>query len=707
MARKQRSTRIRHAINSRPSVGRSLSIESLEGRLMMAVDFGDAPTPFATLVAENGARHEATGPQLGATRDTEADGVHSTLADGDGNDEDGVTFSALQVGKLGATATVNVKDAGGGAKLSAWIDFNGDGTFSGPGEQIADSVSMVEGNNAVTFDVPSIALTGSVIARFRLNTAGGLGYKGLAANGEVEDYSVAIAAPLSGDATFGSLRSITTTANGVQSTSAADLDGDGDMDVLSASLGGTGSVDWYENNGSEVFTKRNISAALANARSVSAADVDGDGDLDVVAGGDAAIVWYENSGTQTFTARPITGTGVAGRTVVAADVDADGDLDFVAAGGSRISWYPNNGSQTFTQTPLPDAATNASGVSVADIDRDGDLDVAYTSLTLNKVGWYQNNGSQVFTNKSVDTMATNARSVQTIDVDGDGDMDLVAAASSANLVVWYKNGGGANPTFTKETISTTATNSWNVSAGDVDGDGDVDILGASADNDKVTIYVNNGSEMFTTKDVVTGMMDAPRSAVFADIDGDGRLDVLAASSGDDEVAWFKHEILSSGDYDDDLDVDGNDFLVWQRTLGATATPPGAGADGNANGMVEAGDLTVWRGSFAGSAIAFAPSSAAASDGPFAPSASLMSSDASGLAGSNVFLSADLFAEPEAAADLAFAESTIDQAAPRVVIQDAAFAKLDMTTSIDEIESLASELEQPAELADELFALLAD
>jgi hypothetical protein len=43
-------------------------------------------------------------------------------------------------------------------------------------------------------------------------------------------------------------------------------------------------------------------------------------------------------------------------------------------------------------------------------------------------------------------------------------------------------------------------------------------------------------------------------------------------------------------------VDGRDFLVWQRTLGATVTP-GTGADGDNNGSIGAGDLTVWRTNF--------------------------------------------------------------------------------------------------------------
>jgi hypothetical protein len=51
---------------------------------------------------------------------------------------------------------------------------------------------------------------------------------------------------------------------------------------------------------------------------------------------------------------------------------------------------------------------------------------------------------------------------------------------------------------------------------------------------------------------------------------------------------------ANGDYDGDGDVDGRDFLVWQRNFGAPAVPVGSGADGNGSGMVDAGDLGIWQ-----------------------------------------------------------------------------------------------------------------
>jgi T5SS/PEP-CTERM-associated repeat protein len=59
----------------------------------------------------------------------------------------------------------------------------------------------------------------------------------------------------------------------------------------------------------------------------------------------------------------------------------------------------------------------------------------------------------------------------------------------------------------------------------------------------------------------------------------------------------------SGDFDLDGAVDGADFLAWQRQLGSTVDPVGAGADGNADGTVDGADLSLWQQGFAGDGTA--------------------------------------------------------------------------------------------------------
>ena len=166
-----------------------------------SLDFGDAPATlagagFPTLLANDGARHNAIGPQLGMTRDSEIDGAPSALADGDGADEDGVLFGGIGVTSTIAAVTLELTgiSEANPAKVDAWIDFNGNGVFDSD-EKILDSVDVSESMQTINYDVPSDLTAGNAYARVRLSTAGGLSPTGLAADGEVEDYVVNIADP--------------------------------------------------------------------------------------------------------------------------------------------------------------------------------------------------------------------------------------------------------------------------------------------------------------------------------------------------------------------------------------------------------------------------------------------------------------------------------------------------------------------------------
>ncbi len=155
-------------------------------------DFGDAPQSYSTLLLDDGARHLINGPRLGSRIDGESDGVPTAGATGDVagiDDEDGVILSSLTTGSVG-TATVTLSGAAT-ARLDAWIDFNHDGDFSDPSEQIFNSVTIGL-TNSLTFTVPSNAAATTTMARFRVSKVGGLGPNGFGGAGEVEDYQVAI-----------------------------------------------------------------------------------------------------------------------------------------------------------------------------------------------------------------------------------------------------------------------------------------------------------------------------------------------------------------------------------------------------------------------------------------------------------------------------------------------------------------------------------
>ncbi|MEZ4942952.1 MAG: Calx-beta domain-containing protein [Saprospiraceae bacterium] len=159
------------------------------------IDFGDAPDPtYPTLLASNGARHNGSNLKLGNLNDGDSNGQPTATANGDdtdadGDDEDGVALPATLVTNTMADITVNASGAG---RLDAWVDFNANGSFADPGEQIFASQIVAAGNNPLNFNVPPGAVPGNTFARFRLSSAGGLSFTGLAPDGEVEDYQVGI-----------------------------------------------------------------------------------------------------------------------------------------------------------------------------------------------------------------------------------------------------------------------------------------------------------------------------------------------------------------------------------------------------------------------------------------------------------------------------------------------------------------------------------
>jgi hypothetical protein len=117
------------------------------------LDFGDLPIIYSTTYANiNGPRHEVNSSwTLGATIDTEDDGVPTVDATGDGIDEDGVTFHNAGNWQIGQVECITISYSipeGESAQIIGWIDWNMDGSFVG--DVVIDSI--VTNTNATTLD---------------------------------------------------------------------------------------------------------------------------------------------------------------------------------------------------------------------------------------------------------------------------------------------------------------------------------------------------------------------------------------------------------------------------------------------------------------------------------------------------------------------------------------------------------------------------
>ncbi len=162
------------------------------------LDYGDAPDPtYPTLKINDGARHIIGGPWLGDATDApdpEPDGQPSPMATGDNNDgnddENGIKIPALMVGTAGQFIVTVNNTLGTGGYVDMWIDWNQDGNWAHPAEQVFSGYLPL-GVHSIWLTPPA-GSAGQTFLRARISSQGGLLPTGLADDGEVEDYLIEI-----------------------------------------------------------------------------------------------------------------------------------------------------------------------------------------------------------------------------------------------------------------------------------------------------------------------------------------------------------------------------------------------------------------------------------------------------------------------------------------------------------------------------------
>jgi len=221
-----------------------------------------------------------------------------------------------------------------------------------------------------------------------------------------------------------------------------DMDNDGDLDAVTASIGVPQSHSLFLNNGKAVF--RQMPMRLASASAVTLFDANNDDYLDAaIINTSGSLTVYRNAGTgtlvQVFTIRrtlhPILAPG---------DIDDDGDIDLVTANSSQqlVVWKSGG---TGSVTPMTGVATSIGAIkaiALGDIDNDGDLDAIVGGNVSGADGGSQifiNNGSGVFTGSELSMPATsdNTNAIAIGDVDNDADLDWILGngGTQANRVI--------------------------------------------------------------------------------------------------------------------------------------------------------------------------------------------------------------------------------------------------------------------------------
>jgi hypothetical protein len=435
-------------------------------------------------------------------------------------------------GDLDAFATIR-GDFDQMTKIKVWRN-NGDGTFASP-------VEFATGQGPVGIVIADF--TGDnkpdvVTANYGASSISILRHNGLTGN------SAGFLPPVN-----------FSTGNRAEKIAAADVNGDGVLDIVVGGQVGTGfdaTLAVMINKGNGVFATPVAYDAAPAARfdstAVALADLDNDGDVDLIGGGDyesgsvdnGAITIRRNNGNDTFgSAEIITFANFVPmpKELTTGRVNSDGFVDIVAAVPSgRIPegfvTVNSNGSGGFNTPVYYEASQQTFDVAIVDLDNDGDGDVITLANSSAAVTVHENLGDGSFPVLTRYEVASLSDAVESADIDNDGDIDIVVngeldIASNDPLVKILKNNG--NGTFAPAIDYTPARNFADMKLRDINGDGFVDLIFAPDGNFPSFHFgtaVNNGNGTFAPT-VVTNVFSCGEGTIdAADLDGDGDLDVV-------------------------------------------------------------------------------------------------------------------------------------------------------------------------------------
>ena len=344
----------------------------------------------------------------------------------------------------------------------------------------------------------------------------------------------------------------------------ADLDQDGDMDILIANEHRPNIL--LINDGNGKFTNESSSRIPQinhDSEDIGIADFDLDGDLDiiVVSEDDKTNELYLNNGDGTFIDAgnriPVTGTS---NSVVVFDINNDGAPDIMIGNNGQNNILINDGKGHFKDESIQRFGKFidvTQDLTLGDIDNDGDQDVLIANEDANRV--LINDGKGFFTDQSSNRLPYRAaleetREVVIADIDGDEDLDIlygnvqafVEGASRQNRLL-LNDGKGFFTDSTDTHLPKDNNRCFGVAFLDIDNDGDIDIMtgntnGPRFDGDTLfSVYLNNGSGKFidaTSKIIPENIKGRGFDIDFIDLNGDGIKDLFLSNRGSQDFLLF-------------------------------------------------------------------------------------------------------------------------------------------------------------------------
>jgi len=388
----------------------------------------------------------------------------------------------------------------------------------------------------------------------------------------------------------------------VASLEAADLDGDGDMDLAGRVLRDPeqSELAFWMNDGAGSLvmgTAFQLGPPLLPAPSPAgdighlpdgliARDMDGDGDIDFAVPAGAGLVLLERLVDGRLSREDILEVTDGVRGVLAIDLDRDGLQDLTAQSiAGEVSVLFGTGWPAFEAVKVGRPFSEARGLSSGDIDGDGDEDLLQT--TAAGVFFITGTGDRGFSAAAVAAIGGDPHAAVLADFDEDGDTDLavshctpIPGCQGGPLVSFLRNDGSG--TFGDPTSWQVSHLSRDLEAVDLEGDGDIDLIVPQELGRLAEVFLNRGHGELQSQGLLW-VGNAPGPLAAADLDRKGTLDI-ALGTGDGLVILPLDLIPPS---ESDADGDG--------ILDSCSQAPFRRGDWNADGRVDLTDAVALLG----------------------------------------------------------------------------------------------------------------